>query len=485
MQEPAIRIEALSKTYAGGKQALDEVSFNVPRGQIFGLLGPNGAGKSTLINILAGLVVKTGGKVNIWGFDIDEHPRNAKRSIGVVPQEIIFDPFFTPRETLEIQAGLYGITPGERQSDALLAAMHLTDKAHAYSRTLSGGMKRRLLVAKAMVHSPPILVLDEPTAGVDVELRRQLWDYVRQLHAQGVTIVLTTHYLEEAEELCDRIAIIHHGRVIANEPTRELVSKAQEKAVVVTFDRDIAKVPSNSAFQNIALVDERTLEITYRKDQVNAGAGAERARREGLSHCRRVDARSRPRGRVPEPRFGRRRGRMTTTADVLIVGSGAAGLTAALNLAETHTVAVIAKGALGDSATGRAQGGIAAVLEPGDSFESHVNDTMIAGAGLNDVRVVEHVVEAAPRAIERLIELGVPFATEGDALHLTREGGHSHRRIVHVADATGYAIQQALEAAAAKHPNITLVPDMVAIDLITGRHATDFSTSGAVHGLYA
>jgi len=271
MTDAAIRIESLSKTYAGGKRALNEVSFDVPRGQIFGLLGPNGAGKSTLINILAGLVVKTGGTVNIWGFDIDEHPRNAKRSIGVVPQEIIFDPFFTPRETLEIQAGLYGIPPGDRQSDALLAAMHLTDKANAYSRTLSGGMKRRLLVAKAMVHSPPILVLDEPTAGVDVELRRQLWDYVRQLNAQGVTIVLTTHYLEEAEELCDHIAIIHHGRVIANEPTRELVSKAQEKAVVVTFDRDIAKVPVGDSFQNVSLVDERTLEITYRKDRTNAG----------------------------------------------------------------------------------------------------------------------------------------------------------------------------------------------------------------------
>jgi len=271
MDEPAIRIESLSKTYAGGQQALREVSFDVPRGQIFGLLGPNGAGKSTLINILAGLVVKTGGKVNIWGFDIDRHPRNSKRSIGVVPQEIIFDPFFTPRETLEIQAGLYGIPSGERKSDELLAAMHLTDKAHAYSRTLSGGMKRRLLVAKAMVHSPPILVLDEPTAGVDVELRRQLWDYVRKLNEQGVTIVLTTHYLEEAEELCDRIAIIHHGRVIANEPTRELVAKAQEKAVVVTFDRDIAEVPINDHFENIALLDERTLEIIYRKDKVNAG----------------------------------------------------------------------------------------------------------------------------------------------------------------------------------------------------------------------
>src|SRR5207248_5612170 len=271
MDAPAIRIESLSKTYAGGKRALNDVSFDVPRGQIFGLLGPNGAGKSTLINILAGLVVKPGGKVTIWGFDIDQHPRNAKRSIGVVPQEIIFDPFFTPRETLEIQAGLYGIRPADRQSDGLLAAMHLTDKANAYSRTLSGGMKRRLLVAKAMVHSPPILVLDEPTAGVDVELRRQLWDYVRQLNKQGVTIVLTTHYLEEAEELCDRIAIIHHGRVIANEPTRELVAKAQEKAVVVTFDRDITEVPANACFDDISLVDERTLQITYRKDRVNAG----------------------------------------------------------------------------------------------------------------------------------------------------------------------------------------------------------------------
>jgi ABC-2 type transport system ATP-binding protein len=271
MDGAAIRIESLSKTYAGGKRALQEVSFDVPRGQIFGLLGPNGAGKSTLINILAGLVVKTSGTVSIWGFDTDEHPRNAKRSIGVVPQEIIFDPFFTPRETLEIQAGLYGIPPAERKSDELLSAMHLTDKAHAYSRTLSGGMKRRLLVAKAMVHSPPILVLDEPTAGVDVELRRQLWDYVRKLHAQGVTIVLTTHYLEEAEELCDRIAIIHHGRLIANEPTRELVAKAQEKAVVVTFDRDITDVPVNDCFDDVALVDERTLEITFRKDKVNAG----------------------------------------------------------------------------------------------------------------------------------------------------------------------------------------------------------------------
>src|SRR5688500_16634210 len=288
MSDPAaaIRIESLSKTYVAKGQppklALDDVSFDVPRGQIFGLLGPNGAGKSTLINILAGLVTKTVGKVTIWGFDIDQHPRNAKRSIGIVPQEILFDPFFSPREALEIQAGLYGIPPSQRQSEALLAAMHLTDKADAYARTLSGGMKRRLLVAKAMVHSPPILVLDEPTAGVDIELRRELWNYVRMLNGKGVTVVLTTHYLEEAEQLCDRIAIIHHGRLIANEPTRELIAKAQDKAVVVTFDRDIDAVPTAACFENIALIDPRTLEITYRKDKVNAGEVLSALAGEGL-----------------------------------------------------------------------------------------------------------------------------------------------------------------------------------------------------------
>jgi ABC-2 type transport system ATP-binding protein len=290
----AIRIETLSKTYAAKgvppKLALDNVTFDVPRGQIFGLLGPNGAGKSTLINILAGLVVKTSGKAFIWGFDIDEHPRNAKRSIGIVPQEILFDPFFTPKEALEIQAGLYGIPAGKRQTDELLAAMHLTDKAHAYARTLSGGMKRRLLVAKAMVHSPPILVLDEPTAGVDIELRRQLWAYVKELNRQGVTVVLTTHYLEEAEELCDRIAIINHGRVVANEPTRTLVAKAQEKAVVVTFDRDLDGVPTNACFENINLVDERTIEITYRKDKVNAGEVLAAVQKDGYAI---VDVRTR------------------------------------------------------------------------------------------------------------------------------------------------------------------------------------------------
>jgi ABC-2 type transport system ATP-binding protein len=282
MTAPAIAIADLQKTYAGGKRALDGVSLDVPRGQIFGLLGPNGAGKSTMINILAGLVNKSGGSARIWGFDIDEHPRNAKVSIGIVPQEIVFDPFFTPAETLEIQAGLYGVPKDKRQTAELLRAMHLEDKANAYSRTLSGGMKRRLLVAKAMVHSPPILVLDEPTAGVDIELRQQLWAYVRQLNEQGVTIVLTTHYLEEAEQLCDRIAIINHGRLIANEETRALVGMAQEKAVEVTVDRDMDRAPEAICFEKIELKGERTLAITYRKDKVNAGEVLAALQREGL-----------------------------------------------------------------------------------------------------------------------------------------------------------------------------------------------------------
>jgi ABC-2 type transport system ATP-binding protein len=282
MSEAAISIRDLQKTYAGGKRALDGVSLEVPRGQIFGLLGPNGAGKSTMINILAGLVNKTGGTAEIWGFDVDRHPRNAKASIGIVPQEILFDPFFTPAETLEIQAGLYGVPKGERRTAELLRAVHLEDKADAYSRTLSGGMKRRLMVAKAMVHSPPILVLDEPTAGVDVELRQQLWDYVRELNRGGVTIVLTTHYLEEAEELCDRIAIINHGTVIANETTRTLVGMAQEKVVVVTVDRDVAAAPVAPCFDKIEMLGERTISITFRKDRVNAGEVLAALQKEGL-----------------------------------------------------------------------------------------------------------------------------------------------------------------------------------------------------------
>ncbi|MDE2596740.1 MAG: ABC transporter ATP-binding protein [Sphingomonadales bacterium] len=277
METPAaISIRNLVKRYAGikgepGKLALDGVSFDVPQGQIFGLLGPNGAGKSTLINILAGLVMKSSGNAEIWGFDIDRDRRNTSRAIGIVPQEIVFDPFFTPIEVLENQAGLYGVAKALRRSADLLAAVHLSDKAHAYARTLSGGMKRRLLVAKAMVHSPPVLVLDEPTAGVDVELRRQLWELVSELNAEGVTVVLTTHYLEEAEQLCDRIAIINHGKLIADKPTRELVEMAREKIVVLTLDRDIAEMPANAMFLKTELKGERVVEITYDKDLTNAG----------------------------------------------------------------------------------------------------------------------------------------------------------------------------------------------------------------------
>lgn len=273
---PAIRIRDLVKRYAPtgkapGKLALDGVSFDVPQGQIFGLLGPNGAGKSTLINTLAGLVMKTSGSVEIWGHDIDHDVRNAKASIGIVPQEIVFDPFFTPAEVLDNQAGLYGVPKTMRRTMELLRAVHLADKADAYARSLSGGMKRRLLIAKAMVHAPPVLVLDEPTAGVDVELRRQLWELVGELNRDGVTVVLTTHYLEEAEELCDRIAIINHGKLIANKPTRELVDMAREKIVVLTLDRDLDAAPQNPAFLKSHLSGERQLEINYDKDRTTAG----------------------------------------------------------------------------------------------------------------------------------------------------------------------------------------------------------------------
>lgn len=268
----AIEIRDLCKTYGSGKVALKSVNLDVQRGEILGLLGPNGAGKSTLINILAGLVRKTSGTASIWGFDIDADPRNAKLSIGIVPQEVVFDPFFTPFETLELVSGLYGVKKADRTTMDLLRAVHLEDKAHAYARTLSGGMKRRLLVAKALVHSPPIIVLDEPTAGVDIELRQQLWTYVRALNAKGVTVVLTTHYLEEAEELCDRIAIINHGEVVANKPTRDMVGMAREKSVLLTVDQDINALPSHASFGKVERVNDRQISISYNMDATNAGA---------------------------------------------------------------------------------------------------------------------------------------------------------------------------------------------------------------------
>lgn len=267
----AIEVRGLEKTYAGSKKsppktALRGVDLVIPRGSMFGLLGPNGAGKSTLINILAGIVNKTGGTAAIWGRDIDERPRDARAALGVVPQEIVADVFFTPREALEVQAGFYGVPKSERRSDELLAALGLSDKANAYVRALSGGMKRRLMVAKALVHNPPILILDEPTAGVDVELRRQLWEYVRRINAEGVTILLTTHYLEEAQELCDTIAIMNRGEVVACEPTPQLLRRLDTRNVVVTPEHALDGVPTVAGFDVVARANG-AFAISYKKGQ--------------------------------------------------------------------------------------------------------------------------------------------------------------------------------------------------------------------------
>ena len=247
--EFAIEIENLSKVYAGSnkqvpKHALKDVSLKIRRGSFFGLLGPNGAGKSTLINILAGLVNKSAGSAKIWGHDIDTDMRAARRAIGVVPQELSIDPFFTPRELLDLQAGLYGVPRAERRTDDVLTAVGLADKAEAYTRSLSGGMRRRLLVGKAMVHRPPILVLDEPSAGVDVDLRRQLWTHVRQLNEQGITVLLTTHYLEEAQAMCDQIAIINHGRIIACETTETMLQRLDAKELTVSLSSPLDTIPA-------------------------------------------------------------------------------------------------------------------------------------------------------------------------------------------------------------------------------------------------
>ncbi|GGF52441.1 ABC transporter ATP-binding protein [Paracoccus acridae] len=244
----AIEIAGLRKTYAAqgsapAKQALKGIDLTIPAGSIFGLLGPNGAGKSTMINILAGLVNKTAGKVTIWGFDQDVNPRQSRAAIGVMPQELNMDPFFTPRASLEVQAGLYGVPKSERWTDELLELVGLTDQANAYARNLSGGMRRRLLLAKALVHRPQILVLDEPTAGVDITLREMLWNNVRDLNRQGMTIILTTHYLEEAEQMCDEIAIINHGELVVRQDTRSLLSRADGKTLVLDTGGRIALPP--------------------------------------------------------------------------------------------------------------------------------------------------------------------------------------------------------------------------------------------------
>jgi ABC-2 type transport system ATP-binding protein len=275
MPDDAVVVRGLNKTYRakGGTaiQALIDIDLAIPRGSLYGLLGPNGAGKSTLINILAQLVIKTSGKAVIWGIDLDHEPRAAAAAIGVVPQELNIDPFFTPRELLELQAGLYGVPKAERRTMEILDALGLADKSEAYARTLSGGMRRRLMVAKALVHTPPVLVLDEPTAGVDVELRQQLWGYVRKLNAAGTTVLLTTHYLEEAEELCDRIAIINHGRVIACEPTAALLRRLDSKELVFIVAEDLANVPAPLARFDAQLQSPRRLMLRYKPSRTRIG----------------------------------------------------------------------------------------------------------------------------------------------------------------------------------------------------------------------
>lgn len=268
MTHNAIEIRGLKKTYRGGrnepvKHALKGVDLEIPAGSIFGLLGPNGAGKSTMINIMAGLVTKTEGSVRIWGFDQDENPRQSRAAIGVMPQELNLDPFFTPRAALEVQAGLYGVPKAQRRSDEILEMVGLSDKAEAYARTLSGGMRRRLLLGKALVHHPQILVLDEPTAGVDIELRQMLWTNIRKLNAErGMTIILTTHYLEEAEEMCDEIAIINHGELVTRDSTANLLGQIDSKCMVIEPVNTPERLPELDGV-DVTLRDSGALALTY------------------------------------------------------------------------------------------------------------------------------------------------------------------------------------------------------------------------------
>ena len=275
LQQTAIEIRGVHKTYAQrrGNQtrpALSGIDLTIPAGSVFGLLGPNGAGKSTLINILAGLVNKSAGSVKIWGFDQDSNPRQARAAIGVMPQELNLDPFFTPRRALEVQAGLYGVPASERRSDDILEMVGLSEQAEAYARTLSGGMRRRLLLAKALVHTPPILVLDEPTAGVDIELRQMLWQNIRRLNRDhGMTIILTTHYLEEAEQMCDEIAILNKGQIVAQDSTKNLLGYLDAKTLVIQPINPIGALPQHRD-TSVSLRPDGTLVISYRSAQISA-----------------------------------------------------------------------------------------------------------------------------------------------------------------------------------------------------------------------
>ena len=269
----ALEIKNLTKTYQDESEyyALDDVSLNVKAGSIFGLLGPNGAGKSTLINIISGIVFKSSGDVSVWGMDIEKERKQSKLAVGIVPQELNIDAFFTPDELLDLHSGMFNVHKALRKTKELLKLMDLSDKAKSYSRKLSGGMRRRLLVAKAMVHSPPILILDEPTAGVDVELRQKLWNHFKDLNKLGVTIILTTHYLEEAEYLCDDIAIINKGKIIANENKKSLLTKFNEKLIYIKLKKkkisDEDKI-SLEKIGNVKIVSD-TVEITFKPNETS------------------------------------------------------------------------------------------------------------------------------------------------------------------------------------------------------------------------
>ena len=275
-KENVLNIKNLNKIYSKKRSstvesihALKDLNLEVKQGEIFGLLGPNGAGKSTFINILGGSTFKTSGSVIVWVFDLDKNPRQVKASIGIVPQEVNIDPFFNPKQLLELQAGLYGVKKKERITDTILNLVSLDAQANSYSRSLSGGMKIRLLVAKALVHQPPIIILDEPTAGVDVELRNRLWENVKSLNKQGVTVILTTHYLYEAEEMCDRIAIINNGSLVALDSTENLLKRIKTKIVKFTLDKKIEI--KNDSLTSLKLInyDENILTISYEKSKIN------------------------------------------------------------------------------------------------------------------------------------------------------------------------------------------------------------------------
>ena len=264
-----LSVKKLNKIYRKNIHALKDLNLEVKEGEILGLLGPNGAGKSTFINILAGVTDKTSGEVIVWGFDLDKNPRQVRVSLGIVPQEINVDPFFTPKKLLDLQAGLFGVKKKDRITDTVLELVALKDKSNSYTRNLSGGMKRRLLIAKALVHKPPIIILDEPTAGVDVELRKNLWENIRSLRKLGVTIILTTHYLQEAEELCDRVGIIHKGNLIALDTTENMLNKIQTKTLKFEINKRIILDDINNKDFNILTNTDSEFKIEYSKQEFN------------------------------------------------------------------------------------------------------------------------------------------------------------------------------------------------------------------------